>query len=107
MMAASLPFEACDGNSAEAATANATKSDQDPSQRLPPDTTYSLECIQRWARGKRKSGLSADAIERKFLARYLPIDSLPVGVDEKVCGLWVWVRYLLVIYIAESWSIVG
>jgi hypothetical protein len=87
MMAASLPFEACDGNLVEAATANATKSDNDPSQWLPPDTTYFLECIQRWTRGKRKYGLSADGIERKFLARYLPIDSLPVAQDEKWCGL--------------------
>jgi len=59
------------------ATANATKRDKDPSQWLPPDTTYSLEYIQRWARGKRTYGLTADAKERKFLAKYLPIDGTP------------------------------
>jgi hypothetical protein len=68
-------------------SANSKKSDKDPSRWLPPDSAYHLEYIKRWARGKRKYGLSSDPIERNFLANYLSSDSLPEAHEESNCAL--------------------
>lgn len=66
--------------------ANSTKRDKDPSKWLPPDTSYALEYIKRWARGKVKYGLTADEEENAYLGKYIVKDSLPKTSREKHCS---------------------
>jgi hypothetical protein len=48
-------------------SANRSKADKDPSDRLPPNTKYNCEYIKLWQEVKKKWGLEMDEKEKKFI----------------------------------------